>query len=176
MGDGEMTAELLTLRGARLANRIGGDCVAPARRSACALGLLVVCSALSLALGARAETLFGDDSRPVIGGTGGLTPLAAKPAFGGLSGPTTPLHHDGYGRVCIEIHGYAEPQKANPDIFNHILLIANGCSMRITLRVCYYHSDHCADVVAAPYERTIETLGIFPHIQDFRWEYTESAN
>ena len=147
-----------------------------AQRRACALGLAIVCAALSFPLAAQAQSLFGDDSRPVFGGTGGLAPLAPKPAFGGMSSRSAPLHHDGYGRVCIAIHGYAEPQKANPDIFSHMLLIANGCSLRIKLHVCYYRSDHCIDVIAAPYERTLETLGIFPHMQDFRWEYSESSN
>ena len=172
----EMTVELLTLSRTCLADLGGANGAVAMRRRACALGLAVVVATLSLPIAARAQSMFGDDSRPVVGGTGGLTPLARKPAFGGMSGSSAPLHHDGYGRVCIEIRGYAEPQTANTDIFNHMLRIANGCSMRIKLRVCYYHSDHCVDVVAAPYERTIETLGIFPHIQDFRWEYSETAN
>jgi hypothetical protein len=146
------------------------------RQRALAHATSVILAVTFVALGTQAQSLFGDDSRPVFGGTGGLAPLAPKPAFGGMSGPSAPPHHDGYGRVCIAIHGYAEPQKANPDIFSHMLLIANGCSLRIKLHVCYYRSDHCIDVIAAPYERTLETLGIFPHMQDFRWEYSESSS
>ncbi len=152
---------------------------APKRR-ACTLGPTVACAALlaasSLHVDARAQSLFGDSPPPVVGGSGGLTPLAPKPAFGGMSGPSAQLHHDVYGRVCIDIHGYSEPQKTNADIFNHMLLIANDCSMLIKLHVCYYQSEHCIDVVAPPYARTLETLGIFPHMQDFRWEYSESFN
>ncbi len=77
-----------------------------------------------------------------------MAPLAPKPAFGGMSGRSAQLHHDVYGRACIDIHGYSEPQKTNTDIFNHMLLIANGCSMLIKLHVCYYQSEHCIDVVA----------------------------
>ncbi len=143
-------------------------------------GQAVACAALLAALrfgpDARAQSLFGDSPPPVVGGTGGLTPLAPKPAFGGMSGPSAQLHHDVYGRVCIDIHGYSEPQKTNADIFNHMLLIANDCSTMIKLRVCYYGSEHCIDVMAAPYARRLETLGIFPHMQDFRWEYSESFN
>jgi hypothetical protein len=170
----------LTLPRTSLADQGGAKGAAAPKRRACALGLTVVCAALlapfSPHVGARAQSLFGDNPPPVVGGSGGLTPLAPKPAFGGMSGPSAQLHHDGYGRVCIEIHGYSEPQATNADIFNHMLLIANGCSMKIKLHVCYYKSEHCIDVVAAPYARTLETLGIFPHMQDFRWEYTESFN
>ncbi|MGA2493079.1 MAG: hypothetical protein ABSF67_09030 [Roseiarcus sp.] len=176
MRNGEMTVETLTLPGRSLADQAGANGVGAPKRRDCALGLAVVCAALSLAVGARAQSLFGDNPPSIVGGSGGLAPLAPKPAFGGMSGPSAQLHHDGYGRVCIEIHGYSEPQKANPDIFNHMLLIVNGCSMRIKLHVCYYKSEHCIDVVAAPYDRTIETLGIFPHMQDFRWEYSEGSN
>jgi hypothetical protein len=169
----------LTLPRTSLADQGGANCAAAPRRRARALGPTVVravlLAALSLHVDARAQSLFGDNPPPVVGGSG-LTPLAPKPAFGGMSGPSAQLHHDVYGRVCIEIHGYSEPQKTNPDIFNHMLLIANGCSMLIKLHVCYYQSEHCVDVVAAPYARTLETLGIFPHMQDFRWEYTESFN
>ena len=163
-----------------LAEQGGANGAAAARWCACALGLSVVCAALPAALSlhvdARAQSLFGDNPPPIVGGSGGLAPLAPKPAFGGMSGPSAQLHHDAYGRVCIEIHGYSEPQKTNADIFNHMLLIANECSMLIKLHVCYYQSEHCVDLVAAPYARTLETLGIFPHMQDFRWEYTENFN
>jgi len=166
---------LLALWRMILVDQSSANGVAATVRRACSLGVVAACAALSLANGACAQSLFGDDSRPIFGGTGGLAPVQ-KPAFGGMSGPSAPLHRDGYGHVCIGIQGYAEPQKANPNIFNHMLLIINGCHMPIKLHVCYYHSDHCADVVAAPYDRTIETLGIFPHMQDFRWEYTEGSN
>ncbi len=180
MRDGEMTVEALTLLRTSLADQGGAHGAAAPKRRAGALGATVACAALlaalSLRVDARAQSLFGDSPPPVVNGTGGLTPLAPKPAFGGMSGPSAQLHHDVYGRVCIEIHGYSEPQKTNPDIFNHMLLIANDCSMLIKLHVCYYQSEHCIDVVAAPYARTLETLGIFPHMQDFRWEYSESFN
>jgi hypothetical protein len=180
MRDGEMTVESLTLQSMSLADQGGANGAVAPKRRAVTLGPTVVCAALlaalSLPVGAGAQSLFGDNPPPVVGGSGGLTPLAPKPAFGGMSGPSAQLHHDGYGRVCIDIHGYSEPQRNNADIFNHMLLIANGCSMLIKLHVCYYQSEHCVDVVAAPYARTLETLGIFPHMQDFRWEYTESFN
>jgi len=136
-----------------------------------AVGLL----ALTFAVDARAQSAFGDGP-PAVGGTGGLSPLPPKPAFGGQRSIWARTHRDASGRACIAVHGFAEAQKANPGIFSHMLLIANGCSLPIKLHVCYYNSDHCIDVVAKPYARMLETLGVFPHLQDFRWEYTESFN
>ena len=132
-------------------------------------------AAASPAAAARAQSLFDDNAQTIVRGTG-VTPLAPKPAFGGMSGPSAQVHRDVYGRACIDINAYSEPQQTNADIFNHMLLIVNGCSMLIKLHVCYYKSEHCIDVVAAPYARTLETLGIFPHMQDFRWEYAERFN
>lgn len=125
---------------------------------------------------AAAQSLFGDNPPPAFGGTGGMAPLAPKPAFGGMSAASAQMHRDVYGHACIDIHGYSEPQTTNTDIYNHMLLIANGCSMTIKLRVCYYMSEHCIEVRAPPRGRTLDTLGIFPHMADFRWEYTESFN
>jgi hypothetical protein len=170
----------LTLRSGNLAQQVDVKSAAGRnrrrRRRALALASAALLAVNCIGSGARAQSLFGDSPPPVVNGTGGLTPLAPKPAFGGMSGPSAQLHHDVYGRVCIDIHGYSEPQKTNADIFNHMLLIANDCSMLIKLHVCYYQSEHCIDVVAPPYARTLETLGIFPHMQDFRWEYSESFN
>jgi hypothetical protein len=158
------------------------DMTAIGRRAprVCGRGQAVVGAALLAALSfgsvAAAQSLFGDNPPPVFGGTGGLAPLAPKPAFGAMSGASAQMHRNVYGRACIEINGYSEPQTNNTDIYNHMLLIANGCSMTIRLRVCYYMSEHCIEVRAPPHGRTLETLGIFPHMPDFRWEYTESFN
>jgi hypothetical protein len=142
---------------------------------AAAIVIAALVATAPFALGAHAQSLFDASPPPVVGGSG-LAPPPLKPAFGGMSGPTAQLHHDVYGRVCVSIDGYSEAQKNNPDIFNHMLLFANRCSMPIKLHVCYYQSEHCIDVVAPPYGRTLETLGIFPHMEDFRWAYSERFN
>jgi hypothetical protein len=135
----------------------------------------IVLAAVGLAASAGAQSIFDNGSAPIIRGNG-LAPPAPKPAFGGTSDPMARQHHDINGRACVEIHASSEPEKTNPDIYDHMLLIANACSMPIKLHVCYYQSEHCIDVTARPYARTLETLGIFPHMQDFRWEYTEGFN
>jgi hypothetical protein len=149
--------------------------VAPANRIG-AIAVAALGAVAALAVGAQAQSTFGVYQPPLVSGTRGLAPIAPKPAFGATSGAWAQLHHDAYGGVCIKISGYSEAQKTDPEIFNHMLLIANACSMTINLHICYYQSEHCIDVAARPYDRTLETLGIFPHMQDFRWAYVERFN
>ena len=138
----------------------------PGVRTASAATALVCCAATAVMSG----------TSPASAAANNYSTATSVAAFGGMSGPTAQLHHDVYGRVCVSIDGYSEAQKNNPDIFNHMLLFANRCSMPIKLHVCYYQSEHCIDVVAPPYGRTLETLGIFPHMEDFRWAYSERFN
>ncbi|HLH11183.1 MAG TPA: hypothetical protein VKV77_04795 [Methylovirgula sp.] len=152
------------------------------RRLLLALSVSMLCC---FAAGASAQSSLGGSASqpgtlgtevaPMTGESSGLAPLEQKPAFGGLTGPVPLIHHDALRHPCVEIHGYSQPQKVNPDVYDHILQISNRCSETIKLHICYYQTEDCIDVSARPYDNQLETLGIFAHMPDFRWEYTENC-
>jgi hypothetical protein len=83
------------------------------------------------------------------------------------------VHKGPTGKPCLSLSGSAKPQIVNREMFDHIVSIANSCPQRINVHVCYYRTDHCVTVDVPPYERTETVLGVFPKLQDFRFEYKE---
>jgi hypothetical protein len=83
------------------------------------------------------------------------------------------VHKGATGKPCLSLSGSAKAQIVNREMFDHIVRIANSCPQRINVNVCYYRTDHCVTVDVPPYERAETVLGVFPKLQDFRFEYKE---
>ncbi|QQO13553.1 hypothetical protein JJB99_29790 [Bradyrhizobium diazoefficiens] len=110
---------------------------------------------------------------PIVGGTGGLAfpDKDDKNRFG-----TSPNQHKTVtGQPCVDIHGMLRPQIVNPNITEHVLIIANSCSYPISLKACYYQSTTCLKTTIAGYGKRQQTLG-FSADKDFRFSYTEDFN
>lgn len=110
---------------------------------------------------------------PIVGGTGGLAfpDKDDKNRFG-----TSPNQHKtATGQPCVDVHGMLRPQIVNPNVTEHVLIIANSCSYPISLKACYYQSTTCLKTTVAGYGKRQQTLG-FSADKDFRFSYTEDFN
>jgi hypothetical protein len=64
------------------------------------------------------------------------------------SGSGQPIRsYDRFGKVCYTAEGVIRPQTTNPTLLNHIVFVRNHCYKQIKLKVCYYKSVHCIDMV-----------------------------
>jgi hypothetical protein len=81
-------------------------------------------------------------------------------------------HLNPLGKPCVAINPISNAQAANGNIYDHSLLINNGCGRPIRLSVCYYQTRNCSTVSIAGYARQRKLFGVFPD-KDFRIEYRE---
>jgi hypothetical protein len=106
------------------------------------------------------------------------TPL--DPRFGGgfaSGGSADARNHKGpTGKPCITVSGDSRSQTVNPQIYNHVVVAANSCSQNISMKVCYYHSDHCIAMTVPGYSQKEAMLGIMPSMNGFRFEFRERFN
>jgi hypothetical protein len=111
---------------------------------------------------------------PIVGGTQGLvlpdSPNTSNKFRYGYGLPDQ--HKKPTGVPCVEVHAFAQAQIINPKIFEHILVIENGCSAPIGLNMCYYQSKTCLHTTIGGYSRRQQTLGMAPE-NGFRFSYTE---
>jgi hypothetical protein len=126
----------------------------------------------SLLLVAAGDSGRSED-RPSVGGVGGARPPSQLPLLNGSQDMAVKVHLGPTGKPCLTVNGEAKPQKINPNIFEHLILVSSNCSQPIKLQVCYYHTQHCTLVVVPGYARKEATLGIMPGMKDFRFEYRE---
>jgi hypothetical protein len=113
-------------------------------------------------------------SPPIVGGTGGLAFPEQNDKFRyGLGQPQQ--HKTVTGQPCVTVNGLIKAQIVNPNVSEHVLLIANSCSYPIKLTACYYQSTTCMRTTIAAYGRRQQTLG-FASEKDFRFSYTEEFN
>lgn len=82
-------------------------------------------------------------------------------------------HRDPTGKVCLETTGSAQPLASNPKIFNHIVTVENRCIERIKARICYHGTDSCTKVEVPGRSRTEQVIGVFPAMQQFRYDAKE---
>jgi|ERR1700678_4389670 hypothetical protein len=100
----------------------------------------------------------------------------AAPTSGTLSATpndTNKRHNGPTGKPCLSLSGSAKPQVVNKEIFDHWVSAANSCGQHIKVNVCYYKSQNCIMMDVPPYERKDVVLGVFPKLQDFRFEFKE---
>jgi len=82
-------------------------------------------------------------------------------------------HRDFVGKPCLSSTGVSQPLASNPRIFNHAVSLDNHCFETIKVKVCYYKSDECTDVQVPPRGRKEQIIGVFPAMQQFRYEVKE---
>jgi hypothetical protein len=133
------------------------------------LGILL---ATGLAVRGQGLTLpSGNNSRPITGSVGGTR--APAPMLSGPQNDTVKVHHGPTGKPCVTVSGNWKAQTINPNIFEHLIIATNACSLRIKMNVCYYKTQHCIALELGPYDRKEAVLGIYPALKDFRYEYKE---
>jgi hypothetical protein len=115
----------------------------------------------------------GSETRPGLGATGGLRPPNQLPLLSSSQDKAVKAHLNPTGKPCLTVQGYAQPQKISPNIFNHMIIVSNGCSQLIKMQICYYRSQHCLRVEIPGYTRKEAVLGILPAMKEFRFEYRE---
>ncbi|MBR1151592.1 hypothetical protein [Bradyrhizobium sp. JYMT SZCCT0428] len=122
----------------------------------------------------RAQTsAFGRTSPPIYGGTAGL-PLPPANPFSTSKGGSGGSHTTSSGQACIKLHPTVAPQRGNPKIVNHDVLVVNACGQTIKVVVCYYQTSNCINVSVGGYQKLERTLGIAPaSMANFRYEYRE---
>jgi hypothetical protein len=82
-------------------------------------------------------------------------------------------HLDFAGKPCLVSAGVAHPLASNPHIINHAVSLDNHCGDTIRVKVCYYRSDECTDVLVPGHGRKEQIIGVFPAMQQFRYEVKE---
>ncbi len=134
----------------------------------------VVGTAIGGAAQAQNQTLPapGTLARPSLGGT--LPPSAPPPRIITSSQDTEVLRHRDFGgKPCLAIGGLARAHLGNPNLFDHVIQIQNGCPKSITTQVCYRHSYECISVVTDGHASREAILGTQPAMRDFEYEFRE---
>jgi hypothetical protein len=133
--------------------------------------------------------------RPIEGSTGGLhLPYQSQSPTDLTVGAM--VHKDPYGKPCIKIAAFSlrktdfrkifDPKVSTLDpgtdqtqnrqsgnLFEHIISAENHCGHTIKLKVCYYGSQTCLPVDVPGYGHQRASLGTYPAMPDFRYQYTE---
>lgn len=113
-----------------------------------------------------------DNSRPAVGGTIG-TPTVAPFTFGASAGAEILRHRGPTGKPCLVVSGLARAHTINPNLYDHVITVANSCAQRIAMRICYYRTQACIRVEIPGGERKEAILGTLPSTKDFRFEFRE---
>jgi hypothetical protein len=78
-----------------------------------------------------------------------------------------------YEKPCFAIEGVARSQVIDPKMFDHIIGVKNKCAKTIKLKVCYHDSNHCVDILVAPFGYKETWLGAFPSMRFFQYDAKE---
>jgi hypothetical protein len=82
-------------------------------------------------------------------------------------------HRDFAGKPCLETDGTTQPLASNPRVLNHIVSLDNHCLEQIKVRICYHGTEDCTDVDVPPRSRKEQLIGVFPAMQQFRYDVKE---
>ena len=83
-------------------------------------------------------------------------------------------HHMGpTGKPCLSLSSSAKAQTVNKNIYEHWVGAANSCGQHIKVQICYYKSNDCITMDVPAFGRKDSVLGIFPALQNFRYEAKE---
>lgn len=99
-----------------------------------------------------------------------LAPLPEIPLAGGDLGKR---HMGPLGKPCLTIVGYAKPELANKNIYQHLIKATNNCGQNIKVQVCYNKTENCVLMSVPPWETKTSILGIFPALKRFQFEARE---
>lgn len=88
-----------------------------------------------------------------------------------LQGPADHLNvpKDAFGKPCLDVEAGARAQVVNPTMVDHIVSAKNNCPRRITVSICYFHSDNCRQAIIQPYKRVDTVLGTMRGVTAFRY-------
>lgn len=106
----------------------------------------------------------------LVGNAGAQSALTFQ---GAAEQSTSPVERDAFGKPCLEIRALARASTINRDIIDHVVWLQNKCPKKLTVKVCYYNSERCNRVEAAPYKRTDTILGTVNGVRFFRYNVTE---
>ncbi len=116
---------------------------------------------------------FQSPSAPDLGGAGIRAPTPPL-IIGASQGNDILRHRAPTGSPCLTVSGFARPHTVNPNLYDHVITVNNGCAQRITMRVCYYNSMDCVPIEIPGGERKEAILGTMPSTKDFRFEFREN--
>ena len=83
------------------------------------------------------------------------------------------VNKDVFGKPCLDIEAASRAHVSNPNVYDHIVSIANRCARAIKVKVCYYGTEKCVDAQAPGSKRKDILLGIRPGMRVFRFSSTE---
>jgi hypothetical protein len=82
-------------------------------------------------------------------------------------------HRDFAGKPCLESVWTAQALVSNPRVLNHVVSLDNHCLDPIKVRICYHGTEDCTDVDVPPRSRKEQVIGVFPALQQFRYDVKE---
>jgi hypothetical protein len=95
------------------------------------------------------------------------------PTFGSSGGTEVLRHRGPTGEACLDVSGFSRPHTVDPNLFDHVITVANHCAQQISIKVCYYQSQDCISVEIPGGENKEAILGIMPSMKDFRFDFRE---
>lgn len=105
------------------------------------------------------------------------TSTATPPPNLTLQGPAdqagTSVIRNALGRPCLDVEAAARAHTVNPDMLDHVVSLKNNCPRIIRVKVCYFNSDHCNDVVVQGYKRADTILGTMRGVKFFRYSMVQ---
>jgi hypothetical protein len=135
------------------------------------LGLVALLAPLLLPIVALAQGAL--TGAPDLRRPPGVGPLAAPPPISSSQNTDILRHRDPAGKPCLLVQGMARPHTINPNLFDHVIVAANGCAQLIKMQVCYYRTRQCIPMEVPGKGRREAVLGMMPSMRDFRYEFRE---
>jgi hypothetical protein len=137
------------------------------------LGVALLLIWVSVTGGSASAQSYDPLSPPVVGGTNGTEDFDNSPTFGSGRGKEIRRHRDLAGSPCLTVSGFAQAHVIDPNLYDDVIAVVNGCPHRIAMQVCYYQSDSCIEMDVPGESRKEAILGILPATKDFRFEFRE---
>lgn len=101
--------------------------------------------------------------------TATTTPSASITLQGPADQAGASVVRDALGRPCLDVEAAARAHTVNPDMLDHVVSLKNNCPRIIRVKVCYFNSDRCNDVVVQGYKRVDTILGTMRGVKFFRY-------
>jgi hypothetical protein len=93
--------------------------------------------------------------------------------FAVIGGTDIVVHKDFTGQPCLKVSGSARAHTIDPHLYDHVISVTNSCPERITIKVCYYHTEDCIPMEIPGNDQKQAILGTMPGQTGFRFEYRE---
>jgi hypothetical protein len=109
----------------------------------------------------------------VVGGDAIGQSLPPFHGFPPVEGDLAKRHMSPLGKPCLTFEGFAKPELANKNIYQHLIKATNGCGQNIKVKACYYKTENCVLMSVPPWESKTSILAIFPALKRFQFEVKE---